>query len=415
MADLDITAFTPVLKTVFPNGEYPKDVVYKGSPLLGILPKDPKAAGLGELIKVPLRYGLPQGRSATAGTVLGASSGQSASKYKAFQITTVNDYAAARITGDVIDRSKSNPGAFIQGAKSEIDGAMRQLKRSAVHALYHNGGGAIGQISTGSTVASLVLTLAETADIVWFEVGQFIQAATTDGTSGSLKTGSAQITAIDRNAGTITTSGANWSTQIAGLATSDYLFVSGDFGLKMSGLDAWIPTTAPGATLFFGVDRTADLQRLSGVRASASLAGTPIEEALLTAVELVSRQGGMPDTIVMHTQDFKNLQNSLGTRARYVLTPSFDAPTVGFRAIEIILGDVECRIYADRDCPRGRMYVLQLDTWMLYSLGGIPKMLNNDGLDMLRVVTADSVEFQGVYRAQLACNAPGFNGVFTIG
>lgn len=415
MANLDVSTFTPVLKAVFPNGEYPKDVVYKGSPLLGLLPKDTKAAGLGEYIKVPLRYGIPQGRSATASNVLGVSTYQTASKYKNFNITTVNDYVAARIDGEVIDRSKSNMGAFIQGAKSEIEGAMRQLKRSLTHALYHNGGGAIGQISTGSTVASLNLTLAEPADIVWFEVGQTIEASAADGTSGALRTGSAQITSIDRNAGTISTTGSNWSTQITSLATSDYLFCKGDFGAKLSGLDAWVPKSSPSSTAFFGVDRTADLQRLSGVRASSSLAGQPIEEALLTAVELVSRQGGSPDTIVMHTQDFANLQKSLGTRCRYVMTESFDAPNVGFRAIEAIFGDNEVRIYADRDCPRGTMYVLQLDTWMLYSLGGTPKALDNDGLDMLRVITADTVEFQGVYRAQLACNAPGFNGVFTIG
>lgn len=414
MATLDSAAFTPVLKQVFPNGEYPKDVVYKGSPFLGILAKDTKAAGLGDTIKVPLRYGLPQGRSATAGTVLGNNTNQTSSKYKAWAIGVVPDYAAAQITGDVIDRSKTNIGAFIQGVKSEIDGAMRQLKRSLVHALYHNGGGAIGQISAASVVGTTTITLAATTDVVWFEVGQILQAATTDGTTGSVKSGTVSITAIDRNLGTITASG-NWTAGISTVAALDFLFVQGDFGLKLSGLDAWIPKTAPSATTFFGVDRTADVQRLSGVRYTSSLAGMAIEEALLTATELVSRQGGMPDTIMMHTQDFANLQKSLGSRVRYTTTQAFDAPQVGFKAIELILGDNEVRIYADRDCPQGTMYVLQLDTWMLYSLGSLPKLLDNDGMAVLRSVTSDAVEVQCVYRAQLVCNAPGFNGVFTIG
>lgn len=414
MADLDITAFTPVLKTVFPNGKYPKEEVYKGSVLMGLLPKDENANGLGELIKVPLRYGDPQGRSATASNVLGSATYQTASKHVAFQLVTKNDYCACRIDGDVIDRSKSDAGAFVRAAKTEIEAALRQLKRSAVHSLYHNGGGAIGRIDTTATVASLVLILTDPADAVWFEVGQTLEASSTDGTSGSRRVGSAQVSAVDRSAGTISTTGSNWSTQITNLSTSDYLFPIGDFGIKFPGLDAWLPLTAPTSTLFFGVDRTPDVTRLGGVRSSSAFTGVPIEEALLAMVELVSRQGGMPETILMHTQDFANLQKSLGTRARYVQTPSFDEPKIGYKAIEVILGDMEVRIYADRDCPRGRVFVLQLDTWKLYSLGGIPKALDNDGLNTLRVVTADAVEFQGVYRAVLGCDAPGFNGQFQI-
>lgn len=415
MSDLNLSAFQPVLKQVFPNGKYPKETVYKGSVLLGLLPKDEEAAGLGDNIKVPLRYGDPQGRSADQTKVLGVQTYQTASKHVAFLLQTYNDYCACRITGDVIDRSKKDVGSFVRAAKTEIEAALRQLKRSGVHSLYHNGGGAIGRIDTTATVASATLILTDAADAVWFEVGQTLEAASTDGTSGARRVGSAQISAIDRAAGTITTAGGNWSTQITALAVSDYLFVIGDFGAKFPGLDAWLPLTAPSATLFFGVDRTPDTVRLGGVRAPAAFTGVPIEEALLAMVELVSRQGGMPDTIMMHTQDFANLQKSLGTRARYVMTPSFDEPKIGYKAIEVILGDVEVRIYADRDCPRGRVFVLQLDTWKLYSLGGFPKTLDNDGMSMLRTVTADSVEFQGVYRAVLGCDAPGFNGQFQIG
>jgi len=414
MSDLNFAAFQPVLKQVFPDGKYPKETVYKGSVALGLVPKDETAAGLGDNIKVPLRYGDPQGRSADQTKVLGLSTYQTASKHAAFQLTTYNDYCACRITGDVIDRSKRDAGSFVRAATTEIQAALRQLKRSAVHSLYRNGGGAIGRIDTTATVASLVLILTDAADTVWFEVGQTLEAASTDGTSGSRRSGSAQVAAVDRGAGTISTTGTNWSAQITSLATSDYLFVIGDFGAKFPGFDAWVPLSAPSAATFFGVDRTPDVVRLGGVRASSSFAGVPIEEALLNMVELVSRQGGMPDTILMHTQDFANLQKSMGTRARYVMTPSFDAPKIGYKAIEVILGDVEVRIYADRDCPRGRVFVLQLDTWKLYSLGGLPKPLDNDGMNVLRVGTADSVEFQGVYRAVLGCDAPGFNGQFQI-
>ena len=59
MSDLNFAAFQPVLKQVFPDGKYPKETVYKGSVALGLVPKDETAAGLGDNIKVPLRYGDP--------------------------------------------------------------------------------------------------------------------------------------------------------------------------------------------------------------------------------------------------------------------------------------------------------------------------------------------------------------------
>ena len=132
MADLNFAAFQPVLKQVFPNGQYPKEEVYKGSVLLGLLPKDETAAGLGDNIKVPLRYGDPQGRSADVTKVLGVTTYQTASKHVAFQLTTYNDYCACRITGDVIDRSKRDAGAFVR--PDQLDDGVRISADLARHA-----------------------------------------------------------------------------------------------------------------------------------------------------------------------------------------------------------------------------------------------------------------------------------------
>ena len=70
-----------------------------------------------------------------------------------------------------------------------------------------------------------------------------IVAAST--TTGSLRSGSGTITAIDRDAGTITYTGT-----ITSLTANDYLFTQGDApnggaNVKVSGLAAWIPSSAP--------------------------------------------------------------------------------------------------------------------------------------------------------------------------
>ena len=51
---------------------------------------------------------------------------------------------------------------------------------------------------------------------------------------------------------------------------------------KLSGLGAWLPSSAPGSTdSFFGVNRSSDATRLGGIRFDGS--SLPLEEALIGA------------------------------------------------------------------------------------------------------------------------------------
>jgi hypothetical protein len=53
--------------------------------------------------------------------------------------------------------------------------------------------------------------------------------------------------------------------------------------------------------------------------------------------------------------------------------------------------------------------MLQLDTWKVYSLGKMVRVLDTDGLQMLRQSSADGVEVRYGGYLQIGCNAPGFN------
>ena len=52
--------------------------------------------------------------------------------------------------------------------------------------------------------------------------------------------------------------------------------------------------------------------------------------------------------------------------------------------------------------------------WKLYSLGPAPKMLELDGLPMLRLSDDDAYEGRIGYYANLGTTAPGFNAVVTM-
>lgn len=84
-------------------------------------------------------------------------------------------------------------------------------------------------------------------------------------------------------------------------------------------------------------------------------------------------------------------------------------PEIGFRGILINGPRGPIRVVPDQNCPSDRAFMLQMDRWKLYSLGKAPKLLESDGMKMLRESNADAVEVRVGYYAQLGCDAPGFN------
>ena len=101
-----------------------------------------------------------------------------------------------------------------------MDGALRQLKMSVFHALFRNGGGAIGQVNA-SGPSTVTFNLLEIEDVVNFEVGMNLQASAADGSTGSdtlLDAGATGlISAVNRDTGVIT-SATNWTATVDGAA-----------------------------------------------------------------------------------------------------------------------------------------------------------------------------------------------------
>jgi len=82
---------------------------------------------------------------------------------------------------------------------------------------------------------------------------------------------------------------------------------------------------------------------------------------------------------------------------------------IGFRGMVISGPRGLINVIPDQNCPAGRAFMLQMDVWKLYSLGKAPRILDTDGLKMLREAAADGVQVRVGYYAQLGCRAPGWN------
>ena len=409
---LDLTSFDAALKQHYTDDAV-LDMVYKDNPFLALIPKMEGFGGRN--LPIPLIFGNPQGRSATFARAQ-ARGAVTNSRLEDFVLTRVKDYSIATIDNETLEASKGSANAFLEAATVEIDGAINSLTRSLAIAQYRAGYGEIGQILAGSSVTGTTISLSNPDDVVNFEVGMELEvAATLTGASrafGSSGNGLI-ITAVDRSATSAQLTfgfNVNDSTNgIPAIAAGDFLFVRGDHSgatlTKLAGLEAWIPSSAPTSSLFFGVDRSVDATRLGGQRLNG--VGLPIEEALIDGAARVAREGGKLDHYFMSYKKFAELEKALGSKVQYVNLEATAA--VAFRGIVINGPRGPIKVVPDQNCPSDRVFGLQLDTWKHYSLGKAVRVIDTDGLQMLRQATADGVECRYGYYAQMGCRGPGYN------
>lgn len=405
---LDMTSFDAALKDYYTDNAV-EDMTYKDRPFYALVPK--MTEFYGRRMPIPLIYGNPQGRSATFARAQ-ARGATSTTAVEDFLLTRVKNYAVATIDNETLEASQNDKGAFLDAATIEFDGAINNVTNDIALDMYLDGWGDRGVIGSISTTT---ITLATIADAVNFEVGMELdlsasQAANTLRAYGSSGNGLI-ITAINRDTGVLTF-GANVTDATDGIPTAaanDYIFVRGDrqnsatpTRLKIAGLESWNPYTAPTSTLFFGVNRAIDTIRLGGLRYDGS--AVPIEEALIEAASRVGRHGGTIDHFFMPFEKWSDLEKSLGSKVQYV--DLMANANIGFRSIRINGPKGEIKCVPDKNCPANRIRGVRLGAFKLCSLGKAVRVIDTDGLKMLRQATADGVESRWGGYLNLACNSP---------
>ncbi len=400
---LNLTSMNAALKELY-DGQVVENLVYADNPFLAMVPKGSDFGG--KYKPIPIITGVSQGRSATFSNAQG---NQTPVQVESFLLTRFSDYSIATIDNQTMLASATDKMTFIEGAKLVIDGAIRSCTNSLASKLFRSGTGSIGQITT---ITSGVIVLANANDVVQYEVGMTLQANATDG--GTPRATLGYVIAVNRSTGTVTVSdtavGGTAGSPV-GWAPNDFLLVQGDNNLALSGLIAWLPTSAPSATLFYGVDRSVDTTRLGGVRYDGS--AQSIEEALIDGSSLLAREGGKPESCITNFASYSALEKALGSKVQYI---DLKGPAeIAFRGIMINGAASMIKVFPDRNCQPNRAFLLQMNSWKLEALGDAPQILRyGDGLEMLRVYNADAGEVRVGYYANLRSNSPGWNANVTL-
>lgn len=329
-----------------------------------------------------------------------------------FTVTRQKNYAAYTLEQELLLAAKGDNGSFVKAVTQLIDGTLQTLNNDFGREVYGDATGAIGPV----TVSSLTFTVSE--EITKIEVGMALVCASTK-TAAIRGTTSAVpmiVTSVNRSAGSFTVD-ANTDS----CATGDYLFIAGDritssqatfsTRLKIAGLDAWNPITAPSPSeSFYGVDRTVDMTRLAGHRLDIS--ALQPEEGYITALNALAREESDCDKIFTSYTDEKNLKLALGSR---VITEYSAVGDVGFESMKLRGPNGSVSVFPDRNAPVGYARLLTMSSWEYKHLGEFVNKGDaaGDG-GMAREYRADRFYGQFSCYGNVLCYKPSANMVCTL-
>ena len=415
-----ITTADKILKYIYTSRAL-QNAVYDKNPLFALLPK--QGGFNGRSLVHAITYGNSLARSAAFATAQGRAGINGASGTDSgfnrdvnFTVTRVKNYAMYTIEQELLLAASGDRASFVKGLTQLVDGTLQTLRNDFGRDVFGSGLGELGAVTAVSGSGPYTITVGEA--ITQIEVGMEIVCSTGSTKTAALRNsgGGVAVVSVDRAAGTFTT-----TTNPDSAAANDWLFIKGDRPagsttasgsmLKIAGMEAWNPVTAPSASeSFFGVDRSVDATRLSGQRLDIS--ALQPEEGYITALAALAREDGDPSHIFTSFTDEKNLKLALGSRVDAEYTQVGD---IGFESIRLRGPNGTVKVYADRNAPVGYARVLTLNTWELKHLGDLVNKGDaaGDG-GMAREYQADRFEGRMSFYGNMLCHKPSANMVATL-
>ena len=338
-----------------------------------------------------------------------------AEAFEAWNVTRGKDYAVIKVDREAYEAAEGD-GAQVDYVVRQVETARATAKWRMNRAFYRNHGVALARLDAsagGGGTDTLLVREQYRYDLRILSAGMQLVSSNTDGTSGSVDANPGTVGAINTAAGTIVNASGNWN---ASFANSDYIFLEGDFGAGFRGWESWNPLSAPSATPFFGVDRTRQIQKLSGHRPVATTEDVTLENFLLRAITENAIYGGRKK-LRMYWNTLHNTQliRELGSSTRYdkttvsAMSSSGPVANVGYRAITIIVDNRELEIVADPDAPLHQGYLGDPDGFTFEGLGEAVRVLKykDDSFMWSRLGDADAMESRIGTIGQFVMHSPG--------
>lgn len=326
-----------------------------------------------------------------------------------------------RLTFDGLLLQQNDTGTLIDLKGVESDGVRNGMLDTLERNIWQDGFGDLGQISVlGGSAATRLITLTIASDVYNFLRGMPVSFNASRTAAGANRADVYVVTLLDPVNGQVTlsrTSGAGND-----VAANDFAFVTGSkdtaggIAQYMPGIPQFIPATNPSDTLY-GVVRTGD-PGISGWRFpfEGSINET-IQRAFSKMGRFVNRAAAQ-FAVALSTNDWLTL--SLEPQGQIFRDPTaMQRFGVDGLSVNTPYGPVTAIMVPQmRD---GRGYILDWTSWVLYTIGNLPHVINDDGNVMLRLapgsptgnsLNGDGVEMRFRMWTVLLCNNPISNCTF---
>lgn len=313
-----------------------------------------------------------------------------------FLLTPTKLYTTYEVAGDVLDRCKDE-GAFINAATKIVKDAMAAHVRKLCVLSHGTGTGKLATIlAVNASPAYIDILPSEVRNI---ERGDRLVAAEFDGSGGLRNATALRVTSRNSVSGRI---GLSASPVALLWAIGDSIYWRGTRDNVFTGYFGWAPATAPGATAFFGVDRSVDPVRLGGNRFDCATLGR--REALIKASLAAIAEGASPDRVRVSPEDYAAICSESEQLPAFVASTKQGDNEIGFKAV--MLAGVGPVVY-DESMPAGHFMMEESDGWQMYSDDGeLVKILSHDGL-VFRKRAGDQWAITLKSLIQMGCDKPG--------
>lgn len=337
-----------------------------------------------------------------------ATADHGASNYDEFVSTYGEYHGSAVVTARAVAGSKTNMDAYLRQLSEVMESEVASFVAIGERQLLGPVGGAIGRISNvqgGGTNGELTLTIA--GDVLNFQAGMQLQAASADGSGAAtvragigypyevFVDGDADTTHI-RVADSATNAAASTLGLPSGWVNNDFLFRSGDVAAatlseaKIRSFQSWITLAAATGT-YNSVNRSQD-SRLSGFRLTATATNgmSVLDRMQLLATTGRSQCGAQQATLfVVGPNTWQQLAQEVQSYGQVEFTENVK---IGIKLMTIMTCNGPAQVLNSPSCLESDIFLFTQSTLKIYNYDGFPALDEGDGNEILRQTASAAYE-----------------------
>lgn len=386
-----LTTAAKMFKDVF-AGDKPEQLAVRGKPGIS---KARKVDDInGRIQYYPIRSHLAAG---VTHTFSDAQADETSNDIDVLGISAKDTFVTVKLVAKEMALSRKDIGAYLRMKAKETEDRFEAFGQNMEREFW--AGTRLGQLLAAPTLVSgstYTFSFVATTDVVNVQKGMYIQCWTTNSASATQRAETAQVTKVNHGTGLVTATFTGDPT--AAWAANDYLFIRGTRTttaiLGWTGINDYVPSADPGTSDAFqagSLNRSTNVNYLSGWRGTQYSTIEETAQQLATLMSPVMGAIAGSSEFWIHAKGFQTLQSEAGAR---LIREQGGTAELGYTNVKIATAFGAKKVMTGPFVPTSTLFLLDFDGISIRTNGPLFQLANEDGLEMLRLSTADTYEMR---------------------